>query len=212
MKELVIDYGIQPEKISVTGIPVKPIFALENRTKRQLRIDMGWDPDKTAILAMGSKRVSNLMGYLRAINHSGFELQLILVAGGDEALYKQFIAEDWHIPVKIENFANDIPSKLMACDMVISKAGGLITSESLAAGAPMLIVDVIPGQEEGNAIYVQTNQTGAIVNDPIMMLETIAHWLMDDAAELKRITENVKRIGKPRSSLEVADVIASCLR
>jgi UDP-N-acetylglucosamine:LPS N-acetylglucosamine transferase len=45
-----------------------------------------------------------------------------------------------------------------------------------------------------------------------MMLETIAHWLMDDAAELKRITENVKRIGKPRSSLEVADVIASCLR
>lgn len=212
MKELISNYGIAPEKISVTGIPVKPVFALENRTKRQLRVDMGWDPDKTTILAMGSKRVSNLMGYLRAINHSGFDLQLILVAGGDEALYKQFIAEDWHIPVIIQNFANDIPSKLMACDMVIAKAGGLITSESLAAGAPMLIVDVIPGQEEGNAAYVQANQTGAIVNDPIAMLETVAHWLMDDAAELKRITENVKRIGKPRSSLEVADIIASCLR
>lgn len=212
MKALVANYGIAPEKILTTGIPVKPVFAMEKRSKRELRESLGWDCDKTTILAIGSKRVSNMMEYLHVINHSGFDIQLILVAGGDENLYQQFISEEWHIPVKIHNFSDDIPTKLMACDIVVSKAGGLIVSESLAAGAPMILFDVLPGQEEGNAEYVISNHAGAQANSTADLLETLCHWLRNDAEGLKRVRENVKRVGKPRSSLDVADLIVSFLQ
>ena len=69
---------------------------------------------------------------------------------------------EWHVPVKIYNYCNTLSELMLASDMILTKAGGLITSESLAAGLPMLLCDVLPGQEEGNAKIVEDNEIGRI--------------------------------------------------
>jgi len=211
MKEQIAGFGVDRERILCTGIPVNPVFAEEKRSKRELREHLGWNPEKTTIIAIGSKRVSNMMDYLDLINHSGFNIQLIMVAGGDETLYQEMQNTTWHVPAKIYNFTKELPVMMLASDIVVTKAGGLVTSESLAASLPMILIDVLPGQEEGNALYIQENNAGVHAKKPIDILHTLTHWFENDGYGLRKFTENARKIGKPRSSLDIADLIVEKL-
>jgi len=68
-----------------------------------------------------------------------------------------------------------------AVDFVVCKAGGLIVTEALACGLPLMLIDVIEGQETGNAEFVVDNGAGDIARMPLDMLETLYHWLSNDA-------------------------------
>ena len=211
MRDQVIQNGLSPEKVFCTGIPINPVFSEETRTKAALRVYFGLDPEKTTALAIGSKRVSNLMENLTVMNHSGFDLQLIMAAGGDEKLYQTMQSTQWNIPVKIVNFTQELPEMMLASDFVVTKAGGLVTSEALAAGLPMILIDVLPGQEEGNASFVQNNGAGIVISDPIKLIETISLWLRNNKAGLKLAAENARRIGRPDSSSHIVKIIQSLL-
>jgi UDP-N-acetylglucosamine:LPS N-acetylglucosamine transferase len=79
---------------------------------------------------------------------------MIVVAGGDDDQYMRYQQSEWHVPTRIYNFVDNMPQFMHAADGIICKAGGLIVTESLACGLPLLLVDVLPGQEEGNADLV----------------------------------------------------------
>jgi 1,2-diacylglycerol 3-beta-galactosyltransferase len=143
---------------------------------------------------------------LRVLNHSGLPLQLAVVAGGDDDLYRELKDTEWHLPVHLYNFVNNMPALMRAADCVLSKAGGLIVSESLACGLPMLLVDVLPGQEEGNADYVTQAGAGANAQQPVEALETLHHWLADGGQLLAQSSQNAWRLGRPRAAYEVADL------
>ena len=207
MRDQVIKNGLSPNKVFCTGIPVNSVFSSETRSKVELRKSFGWDLEKTTALAIGSKRVTNLIEELNAINHSGFDLQLIMAAGGDENLYRMMINTEWNIPVKIYNFTRELPLMMLASDLVVTKAGGLVTSESLAAGLPIILIDILPGQEEGNAFFVEKNGAGRVVSDPIKMIETLSDWLRNDQVGLKVAAANAKVVGKPNSSKQIAKLI-----
>lgn len=211
-KKLAVSNGIDPNRVLVTGIPVKPIFATEKRSKAEIRSALGWDPNLTTVIAVGSKRVSKLIENLNAINHAGFDFQLVMVAGGDDRLYKNMRAAEWHHPTYIYNFTNEMPLMLLGSDVAITKAGGLITSECLAAGLPMLLVDVLPGQEEGNANLVVTNRAGILTKSPTELLEAFFHIMTDERKLLTSMSENARRIGHPRASLDVCDIIFHFLK
>jgi UDP-N-acetylglucosamine:LPS N-acetylglucosamine transferase len=74
-------------------------------------------------------------------------LEFALVAGGDEELEQRWSAWAWHQPAHVYGYVNDMPSLMLAADLIVCKAGGLIVSEALAAGLPLLLVEVIPGME-----------------------------------------------------------------
>ncbi len=207
MREQLIKYGLAPERVFTTGIPVKPIFATETRSKAELRRHFGLDEHKTTLLAVGSKRVTNLMNGLNIINHSGFDLQIIMAAGGDEKLYQAMIETEWNLPVKIYNFTKEMPQLQLAADFIITKAGGLITSESLAAGLPMILIDVLPGQEEGNAEFVVKNGAGVLITEPIKIMETLSKWLRNEQSGLEEAHQNAKRIGIPDSSMRISRLL-----
>ena len=69
---------------------------------------------------------------------------------------------------------------MRAADCILSKAGGLTVSEALACGLPLILVDVIPGQETGNANHVVSGNAGVLAHDPIEVLEAVCHWLEKD--------------------------------
>jgi 1,2-diacylglycerol 3-beta-galactosyltransferase len=141
------------------------------------------------------------------INHSGFPIQLALVAGGDDELYAQLKAIEWHIPTHLYNFVKNMPTLMHASDGLISKAGGLIVTEALACGLPMIFMDVTPGQEEGNVDYVIRNGAGESAAEPIDVLEVLAHWLEHDQTLLHEQACQSRALGRPRSAYAAADYI-----
>ncbi|MFN2198634.1 MAG: MGDG synthase family glycosyltransferase [Anaerolineales bacterium] len=198
--------GIESDQIRMTGIPVHPRISLENRQKAEIRRELGWNPDLVTILAVGSTRVRNLKETLHVINHAGFSLQLAIVAGGDDRLYTELSQMEWHHESHLYNRVNNIPTMMHAADLILCKAGGLITSEALACGLPLLYVDVIEGQETGNAEYIVKEGAGELVTTPLEALETLCHWLDHDGEMLQQKADNARRIGSPQAAFEIADM------
>jgi 1,2-diacylglycerol 3-beta-galactosyltransferase len=202
--ELALKYGLPPERLKVIGIPVHPGISRETRPAAEVRRALGWRPDLLTLLVVGSKRVRNLPEVLRAFNHSGLPIQLIVVTGGDDDLYQAFQQTEWHVVTHLYNFVEDMPTFIRAADAMVCKAGGLSVTEGLAGGLPILLIDLIEGQETGNAEYVVANGAGDLATDPITALETLYHWWMNDRALLNERAAAARRLGAPRAAYEIA--------
>ncbi|NDJ52136.1 MAG: glycosyltransferase [Chloroflexi bacterium] len=193
--------GLPMDKVKTIGIPVHPDFG---RTYDQaaLRQRLGWATDKTVILAVGSDRVSNIPRMLQPVNHANLDVEMALVAGGNDELYAEFQQTEWHQPTHIYNFVENMPQLMAAADCIVCKAGGLIVTEALAAGLPLLLVDVIEGQETGNAAFVIDANAGAHVTEPTELLETVYHWIQDGQLPTKQ--SYARQAGQPHAAKEIA--------
>jgi 1,2-diacylglycerol 3-beta-galactosyltransferase len=203
--------GLREDQVQITGIPVHPRLAQRKVGKHQLRRDHGWDPNLTTVLIVGSKRLKNLPDYVHVLNHSGFPIQLVLISGGDDEMYEAFSQVDWHTPHHLYNYVEDMPTMMHASDCVISKAGGLIVTESLACGLPLLFIDVTPGQELGNAEYVIKNGVAEWAKAPIEALEIMAHWLEGEGSLLTEYQARAASLGRPMAAQTIADLIWSAV-
>ena len=206
-RRLALDYGFPAESVRVIGIPVDPALAQESPDRAALRSQLGWRHELKTILAVGSKRVRNLPEALRGLNHSGLPVQLAIVAGGNDSLYRELQDTEWHVATHLYNFVDDLPRMMRASDCILCKAGGLIVTEALASGLPLLLIDVLPGQETGNAEYIVEHGAGEETADTISVLETVYHWLDHDGALLAERAENARSLGRPRAAYEIAGLI-----
>jgi len=205
--DLAIEAGLPPEKVKITGIPVRPELMKGNQDQASLRPSLGWHPALFTVLAIGSQRVEHLYDALMVLNHSGLPVQLIMVAGGDDELYRRFQNTEWHVKTHCYNFVTEIGTFMRAADCILSKAGGLTVSEALACGLPLILVDIIPGQETGNANHVVSGNAGVLARDPIEILETMCHWLEKDRLLYRQQAQNARRLGYPRAAYDVADLV-----
>lgn len=204
--KLALKHDVDPDTLKLTGIPVNPQFAKLRGQKMVLRQELGWDVEKTAVLAVASKRVQKLPKFLRPLNHAGLPIQLIVVAGGHDELYRELETTQWHVPVKLYNYVDNMPALMNAADCLITKAGGLTVTEALACGLPMLLIEVIPGQETGNADFVVQQEAGDLVEKPMALLETLFHWLMNDHKLLTQRAQRAHALGKPNAAYDIADL------
>jgi 1,2-diacylglycerol 3-beta-galactosyltransferase len=204
VRDLAIGYDMPEEKIQLTGIPVHPNIAREKRPQAEVRLELGWREDLPAFLAVGSRRVERLMDMLNIFNHFGTPLQLAVVAGKDKDLFQALQANDWHVPIHLYDYVENMAPLMHAADAIVCKAGGLIVTEALATGTPLILIDAIPGQETGNAEYVVENGAGDLAEEPILVLETLYHLMQDDARLLEKRAENARRLGRPESAYSAA--------
>jgi 1,2-diacylglycerol 3-beta-galactosyltransferase len=205
--DLALERGLDPETVHVTGLPVNPALADVPASKAVARRALGWPEDKFTVLVVGSKRVERLDEFARVLNHAGFDFHLVAAAGGNGKLYAALMAEEWHIPATIYDYVSNMPDLMHAADCIVSKAGGLIVTESLACGLPLIIMQVIPGQETGNARLVVAEGAGDLTLEPLAFLETMAHWLADDGRLYRERAANARRLGKPEAAFAAADLI-----
>ncbi len=207
VRDLALNYGLSPEQLQVTGIPINPAVRNEKRSAWEIRQSLGWETDLTTVLAVGSRRVDRLVDSLEVLNHFGQPLQLVVVAGKDEQLYHDLRDMDWHVPVRLYEYADNVPTMMKASDMIVCKAGGLIVTEALACGCPPILIDAIPGQETGNADYVVQNGAGDLALSTMEVLETVSHWLMNGGQLLRQRAENARGLGRPDAAYEVANAV-----
>ncbi len=205
--DLAIEAGLSAEKVKIVGIPVRPELTKGNRDQAAIRRSLGWREDLFTVLAVGSKRVEHLYDALWVLNHCGFPLQLVIAAGGDEDFYLRCQETEWHVETHVYNFVSEMGRFMRAADCVLGKAGGLTVSESLACGLPLILVDVIPGQETGNAAHVLSGNAGVLASDPIEALEAVAHWLEQDGRHYRQQAENARRLGRPRAAFDITELI-----
>lgn len=203
--ELGLDHDVDAEKITISGIPIHPRFAKPKADIATLRKELGWRIDQITVLAVGSKRVGNLYDALNILNHSGLPLQMAVVSGGDDVLYQKLQQTHWHRPSYVYNYVDNMPTLMHAADCVVCKAGGLTVTEALACSLPMLLIDVLHGQETGNAQYVIQNRAGKRIESPIDLLETMSHWLDNDAKLLKIRAKNAQKLARPRAAFDIAE-------
>jgi len=200
-----LESGLAADCVEITGLPVSPALAREV-DKAALRRRLGWSPDRIVALMAGSKRVTRLEPVLSVLDHCGWPLEFALVAGGDEELEQRWSAAAWHQPTHVYGYVDDMPSLMLGADLIACKAGGLIVSEALAAGLPLLLVEAIPGQEVGNATYVTEGGAGVLVKDPIEALVTVGHWLENGATGLAERAAQARALGRPQAAHRVAEL------
>lgn len=167
MKEELIARGVNKMKIFATGIPLSNRFLL-HYDKAKILKDYNLSPDKKTILffaggeyGFGKDKTFNM---LKSIISNFPYLQIIAIAGKNVKMKERFdelVSEtNSSDSVKILAYTNQVPELMSVSDLVITKPGGLTTTESLASGLPLILIDPLPGQEEENAKFVEINGAG----------------------------------------------------
>jgi 1,2-diacylglycerol 3-beta-galactosyltransferase len=205
VRDRAIEAGIPAQRIAVIGIPVHPRLGKESLGWTALRAVLGWDGDLTTVLMVGGKRGGLSVETAQALNRSGLPLQLILIAGGDRERYRALRKMKWLPGVRVYDFVKDMSTMMRAADCIICKAGGLTVTESLAAGLPLLLTDVIPGQETGNAWYVVEGGAGEMVDGPLSVLNTVRLWMATGGLLLRKRAANAVTLGRPHAASDIAD-------
>ena len=102
-----------------------------------------------------------------------------------------------------------MPELLTSHHLVITKAGGATIQEAIAARTPVLISQVVPGQEEGNARLIVENDCGQLAPDPDSIVEALDDAFTNGGALLEKWTQNVSKLSRPAASLQIARFILS---
>ena len=164
MKNELCKIGIDENKIFTTGIPLSNRFLLHYEKEQTLK-EFGLSPRKKTVLFFtnGSDGIGNSNTYEILQNFITLfpTFQIVAIAGKNVKLKKRFdnLVENTHSQnsVKILAYTNKVPELMSVSDLVISKPGGLTTTESLASGLPIIVINPYPGQEEENAQYLEEN-------------------------------------------------------
>lgn len=205
IRQQAYENNIPATQVRVTGLPVHPGFSKETRTPQALRQALGWDTQRTTVLIVASIRTQQMATLSRMLDRANLDLQLAVVCGGARDLYETLRSEDWQGPVHVYDWIEEMPQLMKASDFMISKAGGLVVSEALACGLPMIIPEALPGQEVGNVRYVVDNGAGAWAPGPAEVLVTVHSWLSGDPPDLEARRAAALALGKPRAAYEIAE-------
>ncbi len=211
--EVLIQRGVDASLVHVTGIPVKlEITKPKSRDEMRLRHDLPLHEPVVTLFGGGlqPKRVRLMVSKLLESAISGL---LVVVAGRNEALLEKLddLTHGAQMKLRKMGMIDYVDDLVVASDLVITKAGGLITSEVLARGTPMVIIDPFPGQEEWNADVVSAMGAGVQLRLPGMVPPTVIH-LLNHPEQLEFMRQQSPKIGQPEAALKIADIILQQLR
>lgn len=207
------DRGIDPGAIHVTGIPIMPAFSAP-LDKSGCARELGLDPAKRvlALMAGGAGVGTGAGGGLdrtaaRLLAMPG-DFQVVALAGRNEKLLGDLtrLAEDHPGRLFPMGFTRSIERLMAASDLAVTKPGGLTTSECLAMGLPMILVNPIPGQEERNADYLLENGAALKAYDAAGLSFRVQH-LLGNPGRLASLRANALKLGKPRAASAVLELV-----
>jgi 1,2-diacylglycerol 3-beta-galactosyltransferase len=194
---------IPATRVRVTGLPVNPAFSKETHSVSELREQLGWEYNLPTCLIVASPRTREMAAISDLLCRIS-DLQVVIVCGGNSQLVSELERRNLQTPVHLYNWVDNMPQLMKASDFVVSKAGGLIVSESLACGLPMIIAEALPGQEQGNVRFLVENQAGAWAPGPTEVLATTLSWLRDDCKQLNEMQHRAQNLGKPQAAYNIA--------
>lgn len=217
MKEYLISKNIPENKIFATGIPISNKF-LETFNTSKILNSLGLkENSKTILFFAGGKfglGKSRTLEIFNTLVNDFNNIQVIAISGKNKKMYEEFnqivkIANKTDF-IKVFEFVNNVPELMAVSDAVITKPGGLTTTESLVSGLPMIIINPIPGQEEENAQFLEHSNVGIWLKKQMNIAETISNFLSDDE-KLKEMKENTRKISNRNSTKDICTILEAGL-
>ena len=213
MKTYLLSKGIEEEKVFATGIPLSNRF-LQTYDKEKILAELNFKPEKKTILFFGGGEFG--LGKTRTVEiFEGFvkycaDMQIIAIAGKNEKMKLAFekTVEKYkrNDSIIVFEYTSQVPEFMSVSDLVVTKPGGLTTTESLASHLPMVIINPIPGQEEENAEFLEQNGIAVWIKKEDNV-EDILKNLFSNPEKLESMKENTKKLAKLHSTKNICDIL-----
>jgi UDP-N-acetylglucosamine:LPS N-acetylglucosamine transferase len=178
-----IDYGIAPEKIKISGMPINPKFhEISEKDAQKAREVFGLDAEKfTIFVNAGWVGGGNIPQIFRELVRGELDVQAIFLAGKNEELKKEAeeLAKTAKFPVKVIGYSDDIEKMMQSANVMISKLGGLTTFEALACRLPIIADATTPPmpQEAGTVNMIARHGAGVLLKKASDIIPTIQSLL-----------------------------------
>lgn len=203
-------------RISVTGIPINPVFGLK-QSAGEAREQLGLCPDlPTLVLTAGGIGGGPVEKAVAALMHLTKPCQVVVVCGRNETLLHRLesdaaaLCEDSKVNLVLKGHVpqGEMAALMRASDFLIGKPGGLTMSECLATGCPFVIYLplLIPGQEEGNARFLQESGAGMAVDGPTELKE-VAEALLHAPERLAGMRQAALKVARPNAAADIARLL-----
>ncbi len=213
MRQLLIDDNIPESKVFATGIPLSNRF-LMHYNKLDIMNSFDLNPDKKVILFFGGgefglgreQTIKILKSFISHVNNH----QIVAIAGKNEKMKVAFetLVSEMHAGeiVKVLSYTNQVPELMSISDLVVTKPGGLTTTESLASGLPIIAINPIPGQEEENAEFLEKSGV-AIWLKKRDDFDSVISNLLSNEQKLHQMKINTKLLAKKNSTRDICNII-----
>ena len=213
MKNELIEAGVSKEKVFATGIPLSNRFLL-NYNKEQILTDLNLSSNKKTILFFAGGEYGfgkdKTFEILKTLINSFPNMQIIAIAGRNEKMKNNFeeLVEETNSSknVKILAYTNKVPELMSISDLVISKPGGLTTTESLASGLPIIVINPIPGQETENAEFLEKHNVGIWLKKHDNIQEKL-YDIFNKPDVLLKMKINARLLAKKNSTADICKIL-----
>ena len=213
MQKELMKKNIEENKIIVTGIPVREEFLIQHN-KEQILADLDFTTDKKTILFFGGGEFGlgkdMTLNVFECLLSKCPETQIIAISGRNEVMKNKFesLVEQYlrNQDVRIFEFTDKVAEYMSIANLVVTKPGGLTSSESLVSHLPMVLINPIPGQEEENAEFLESKKVAKWIkkDDDINFILNI---LVNDETILNNMKENTYLIAKPNATENICKII-----
>jgi len=201
--------GVPSAQVDVTGFPVPPIFARLGDTFAPPDLAAGGRPRILVMIHSGRRGAEGTARLL--LRELGWDLTFAV--GRDEGLRRRLtaLAAD-RTGVTVLGWTREIPRLLLTHHVVVSKAGGATTQEALAAGCPMIVSQIVPGQEEGNYELLRRHGIGTLATDPSAVVAALREAFAHDGQGWARWRAGVAALRRPLAAAEILDRVETRAR
>ena len=213
-REYMVTQGIRREKVSVTGIPIDPTYASRKEPAAMRRKHGLSGGSPVVLVSAGGFGVGNVEPVVQSLLRMKRRAQVVMICGRNEALRRRLAPlarRSGAVRLKVLGFTTQFSELMAAAAIMVGKPGGLTSSEAMASGLPMAIVNPIPGQEERNADYLLEEGAAIRVNN-VPAIGWKLERLLRDQARLRRMRRAARRLGRPRAGLEVIEEAVALVR
>ena len=212
-----IDYGVAPEKIKISGMPVHPKFSFPGEEAAQAaRRALGLDAEKfTVFVNAGWEGGGNIPQIFRELIRGELDVQAIFLAGKNEDLRAaaESMASEAAFPIKVIGYSDEIEKLMNAANVMISKLGGLTTFEAFACRVP-IIADVITEpmpQEAGAANLIENRGAGVLLKRSTDVVPVVRR-MMEDEIHYSAMRAATVGLVAPNSTRQIVEEIAALIR
>ncbi len=198
--------GVEEEKLHDLGFPVAPFFRVHMHQLAPPDLAAGATPRVLYIINSGTRNAAGTARML--LTRSPWEITVTV--GRNEALRKelQHLADRRTPAAKILGWTGEMPRLLMTHHVVVSKAGGATTQESLAARCPMIVNQIVPGQEEGNYELLRRHGIGALAETPSAVGTELHRAFHAHGRVWREWRAALAALSRPQAALEIARRVA----
>lgn len=211
-----IDYGVAPERIKISGMPVHPKFAYPGEEAAQAaRRALGLDSEKfTVFVNAGWVGGGNILQIFGELVRGELDVQAIFLAGKNDDLRAaaESLALEAPFPIKVIGYSDEIEKLMGAANVMISKLGGLTTFEALACRVPIIadvITDPMP-QEAGTANLIAKRGAGILLKHACDIVPVVRR-MMEDEMHYSRLRAATVGLAIPNATRQIVEEIAALI-